>query len=469
VVTRDEVEFLAATSVLGSLPALGAAATDASLQGKTGADLRAAVAALAAAFVAQNGLTVPEAVAAIGISKLPAEPVSTAAPAPSGSLAALRYTSVGDWYLRSLQSTAADNTPDANGLVRYYELRRRVDATNPGGITWGFNNDYTRAGDRYWNGTAWRTCDLGTRGTSTQRDAAGRTTYNYCDGYEKGTTVRSALDITGQTLVSVLTNRIRALPGGSSGVNFADWGPADLSLLGSATFPEGSKLFYQTGTPLEAAYAYDARDVSTVPIYSQAIADGGDGRSGEAPACFAPGTATSPTTLEEMVARLPGRPCVTNTATNADGTSLTPNEGWYNSAASMGPVPGFFTNLPAGTGSYYTNEGRMRVSFTGTGNGTRYYVCYIRRADASTRNCQPLGSGSYTITTLGDARVMSFNNVPVVFSRVTFERVFVEREGKVYFGYRNRVGAANAQMRLNLPAANAMLGQLGLPLISPAD
>ena len=37
----------------------------------------------------------------------------------------------------------------------------------------------------------------------------------------------------------------------------------------------------------------------------------------------------------------------------------------------------------------------------------------------------------------------------------------------VYFGYKNRVGQAVPQVRLNLPAANAMLGQLGLPLIVP--
>ncbi len=50
---------------------------------------------------------------------------------------------------------------------------------------------------------------------------------------------------------------------------------------------------------------------------------------------------------------------------------------------------------------------------------------------------------------------------------MTFTRVFVERGGAVYFGYSSRVGAIVAQVRLNLPAANAMLGQLGLPLIAP--
>ncbi len=469
-VTQDDVDELASTSLLGSLPAIGASAIDASLQGQSGTALRDAIAALAAVVVAQNGPTVPEAVAAIGVGKLPPDPGTTATPTAGASLAALRYTSASDWYMRSFQATATDSTPDADGLVRNYEVRSRVDAANPGGITWGFNNDYNRAGDRYWNGSIWRTCDLGTRSSGTQRDATGRSYYNYCDNHEKGTSVRSGVDIAGQTLVSVLTDRIRTVPGGSAGVNFADWGPADLSLLGAATFPADSKLFYQTTTPLEAAYAYDARDTNFVTVYSQAVANGGDGRTGPAPACYEANLVPTPTTsLEDMAARTPGRPCIGGVATNADGNSLDPNEGWWNSTLSMGNVAGYFTSLPAGTGNFYTNEARMRVAFTGVGNGTNYYACYVRRTASSTRNCQLLGSGTYTVTTLGDGRVMSFNNVPAAFSRITFERVFVERGGAVYFGYRNRVGASFAQVRLNMPAANAMLSQLGLPVIAPTD
>jgi trimeric autotransporter adhesin len=473
VVTQEQVNVLAATSVLASLEAIGAAATDGSLQGKTGADLRTALATLAAAVVAQNGPTVPEAVASIGVSKLPIEPAApAAAPAPSGSLAALRYAGAGDWYLRSFQATAADNTPDTNGLVRYYDVRTRVDATHPSGISWVFSNDYNRAADRLWNGSTWHTCDLGFRNTSSVRDANGRSSYNFCDGFEKGTSVRRAsIDITGQTLASVLTDRIRVLPGGNSGVNFADWGPSDLSLLGTAAFPEGSKLYYQTSTPLETTVGYDVRDSNVVQVFSQAIADGGDGRNGApAPACYDANPTTAPaTTLEQLIARFPGKPCISNAATNADGTSLSPNEGWGASVVSIGNVANYFAALPAGTGNYYTNEGRLRVAFTGTGNGTNYYLCYTRRTPASTRNCQLLGSGTYTITTLGDGRAMSLNNVPTPFSQLSYSRVFVEREGKVYYGYRNRLGNSVPQVRLNLPAANAMLGQLGLPLIAPAD
>lgn len=471
-VTQEQVDRFAATSVLGALPAIGGAAIDASLEGKSGNELRDAVAALAAAVVAQNGPTVPEALAAIGVGKLPVEPASTAAPAAGGSLAALRYVGAGDWYMRSFAGTTADNTPDANGLVRYYDVRTRVDATHPNGISWVYSNDYNRAGEQLWNGSAWHTCDLGFRNTSTVRDANGRSNYDFCDGFEKGVSLRRAsIDIAGQTMASVLTERIRTLPGGSSGVNFADWGPSDLAVLGAATFPADSKLYYQTSTPFETSVGYDGRDSNAVLVFSQAIANGGDGRNGApAPACYEANPPQPPaTSLEEMVARNPGTPCIGSVATNGDGTSLDPNEGWWNSTVSIGSVPGYFATPPARTGAFYTAEARLRVAFTGSGNGTRYYACYVRRTNPSTRNCQLLGSGSYTIATLGDGRAMSFNNVPTAFSQLTYSRVFVERGGKVYYGYRNRVGGAVPQVRLNLPAANAMLGQLGLPPIVPTD
>ena len=474
-VTQPQVDVEVAKTLGASLAAIGSAAADPTLAGKTGAPLVAAVGVLASAVVAQVGLTVPEVVAQVGVAKLPPEPVSTAAPTAGASLSALRYTSASDWTMRSGQATAADNTA-VNGLVRSYDVRTHTEAYNfaagsPVVVSWGFNNDVARAGEQWWNGSAWVGCPLGYRNPATPRDASGRSNYNYCNGFEKGTSVRAAVDIAGQTLASVVTTKIRVMPGGAGGVNYADWGPADLSLLGSATFPAGSTLHYQTNTPLESAIAYDVRDSALVTVYTQAIADGGNGTTGNpAPACFeANPVPVAATSLEQIVARAPGKPCVSNPQTNADGTSLSPNEGWFATALSLGSVANYFTTLPAGTGNFYTNEGRLRVSFSGTGNGTVYYACYTRRTPASTRNCQTLGTGTYTITTLGDARVMTLNNVPVGAQRANFARVFVERGGKVYFGYKNPVGRPAPQVRLNMTAANAMLTQLSLPTLAPTD
>jgi hypothetical protein len=466
-VTQANLDTLVAKAVAGALPMIGGSAAATPLSASE-------VTALAANVVAQIALTAPEAVTAIGVAKLPPEPASTASPTEGASLAALRFTNANDWSIRAFQSTVADNTPDAAGLTRSYDVRTRTDAYayaggSPAVISWVLNNDSARAGDRYWNGSTWRTCDIGTRTTGTPRDATGRNSYNYCDGLEHGTTVRSAVDISGQTLSSVLTTKIRTLAGGASGMNFADWGPADLGLLGTATFPTGSRLHYQTGTPLQTAFAYDVRETNVVTVASQAAADGGDARVNASLECNQSSVPFLPATnLEQMVARTPGKPCVFNPATNADGTSGPTNEAWGISSQSIGNVANYFTTLP-GTGTYFTSVGRMRVSFTGTGNGVVYHQCYERRTPLSPRNCTPLGTGTYAITTLGDARVMTFANQPAAFARTNFERVFVERGGKVYFGYRNPVGLATPQVRLNLPAANAMLAQLGLPILTPTD
>jgi len=84
------------------------------------------------------------------------------------------------------------------------------------------------------------------------------------------------------------------------------------------------------------------------------------------------------------------------------------------------------------------------------------------------RNCSLLGTGSYSITTLGDARVMTLSGLPSLMQRAGYSRVFVERGGKVYLGFQNPAGASQNLLRLNLEAANAVLAALpGMPAIVP--
>jgi hypothetical protein len=47
--------------------------------------------------------------------------------------------------------------------------------------------------------------------------------------------------------------------------------------------------------------------------------------------------------------------------------------------------------------------------------------------------------------------------------------VFVERGGFIYFGFKPRVGQISTTVRLNMAAANALLTQLGMPIIVPTD
>ena len=95
---------------------------------------------------------------------------------------------------------------------------------------------------------------------------------------------------------------------------------------------------------------------------------------------------------------------------------------------------------------------------------TAFFTCDQRFINGSSRNCQPIGSGNYTITTLGDARVMTFSNPPA--TSLTNDRIFVERNGLVYFGFKDKLTVAKLA-RPNSPASVALLAQLSMPAIDP--
>jgi trimeric autotransporter adhesin len=62
--------------------------------------------------------------------------------------------------------------------------------------------------------------------------------------------------------------------------------------------------------------------------------------------------------------------------------------------------------------------------------------------------------------------VMRFTNPPALTSALNFDRIYVERGGKVYGGNVNKLGVTNVA-RLNTTASNALLAQLSLPAVNP--
>lgn len=463
-VTPADVNRAIASALRGGLPALAAAVNDPAVSGA--ADLQAALTAAAADLVAnQPALNAAEALALVGAAKLPI-PAANATPQATAVLRNFTFTDANNWAYRSMESSVADNTPESNGLLRFYDVHKQAAA----GVisSWGFSGTQARSGDLHWNGSAWVGCALGARSTQTQRDATGRNSYDYCDQHETGISTRTALDIAGQTLASVVTDKIRTFPGEDGGVPYASWGPTNLNLLGNAVFPAGSLLLYQTTQPLTNALAYDVTAIVT--MWDSSVAAGGDARSNATLACRQAFLGSllqrQPATLEEMMAVAPGTPCTVDPQTETGGTSLNPNIWWGATSLPIGTVAGGL-EVPAGTGTFFATSAQMRVTFNGGGNGVTFHRCYIRSNGGSSRNCSVLGTGTYRIETLGDARVMTFQNLPTLAQRLNFTRTFVERGGKVYFGYRNVSGITRNTLRLNLPAANAVLGQLGAALINP--
>ncbi|MDO9074183.1 MAG: hypothetical protein Q7U73_13055 [Rubrivivax sp.] len=317
----------------------------------------------------------------------------------NATLTSLRYTDADNWSMRTLQSSAADNVPDAQNFVRFYDLRLQSSSTalNSNGVASGWSRGATpaRAGDLHWSGSAWVDCKLTDRYTSRVRDAQGRSDYAFCNNLEAGSSVRRIVDIGGREMQDVVRNMIRNFPGAAQGVAFADWGPADVGLYGSARFPTGAMLIYQANTITQTAPGYDVQTSNVVPAFNSAVAAGGDARVNPTLACNDPAqnttAATGPvTTLEGLVSRNPGRPCIFFQGGVSPNFSLDPNEWWGNSTVNLGDLAATNT-LPAGTGNYYNTTASLRVAFAASGNRATFYRCYRRAGDGSPRNCSLLG------------------------------------------------------------------------------
>ena len=465
VIAQADLDKAALTVVIDALPSIGAAAVDPAVTALTGTAREQALTAAAGLVVAGIGFTPEQAKFVIGLPKLPGL-AQGAAPEAGAALIALQYTNAANWFMRANMATAADNTPDANGLVRFFDVRTRMApyAYQPDqGVAESFTR--TTNPELFWNGSNWKACKLGDRSTSTVRDALGRNSYNYCDNNEKGTGQRAEVDISGQTLASVWTGKL--LPESAKTTSPGNWSLPDVALLGAAVFPAGSRLQYNSNTSTETATTYNTSDSNRVGVNSVAVAQGGDARTGS-PACAQGPIQSLATTLEQVAQRNLGIPCIFGTNTDASGTSLDPNEAWGMTTISLGTLA---TNVapPAGTGSYFTTNRLLRASFPG-GSNTTYWSCLQRtNGGGGLRNCTQIGTGTYTIATLGDARVMTFNNLPAAAQALSSTRVFVERGGAIYYGFKNKVGGTTTRMQFNMAAANALVRQLGLPVIQPAD
>jgi hypothetical protein len=476
VIAQADVDKAIQKKLLELLPALVTALSDPSvLAATTPAAKEAALLTVATNLVSTSGLTPGALPTVVAINNQAASTgqVAAATPAPSFSLRSLDFTNATNYTVRVYTASAAQNTADANGNTKYAERRARSTGGNV--AKWGAGGDPWRGADLHWNGSAWTNCPINYENTNGARDAQGNSAYNYCDSVETGTSSRAVFDVSGKTMSSVYA-QVRT-------AGYTNLSIADPTVLGSATFPTGSSLLYQAGTSLTTAIGYypagaqsPAGTSNVVSQYSAAVAAGGDASTQPAGvACnsteFANTSGTSSTSLEGMIATMTGTPCVFAQGSfvynGVTYTSDVPNEAWGNSTVSLGTIG----TAPTGTGpapGYYTTNIRLRMAFKGTGaNAVTYYACRERFVSPVTRNCTVIGTGSYTIATLGDGRVLTLNNLPARTAALSYNRVFVERGGHVYYGYQDKPAVSNTA-RLNTIGASALLTQLGIPLEDPS-
>ena len=484
-ITQADLDKAIQQKVLELLPAIVAALSDpAVVAASTPAAREAALLAVATTVVAEAGLTPAAVATVVAVNNQPAVPVTPATPTAGFSLDSLTFTDAQNYVFRTLGNSVAQATPDANNKFKYVERRTR--AVNGNVAKWGSGGDPTRGSDLHWDGTAWAACPINFENTAGVRDAQGRSEYGYCGTRETGRSSRATIDVAGKTFLEVYT-QIRYA--GYTNLSIAS------AALGSATFPTGSAVFYQTNTPISNAIAYLPMGANSpdgfsqaVARYSAGVAAGGDittQPAGSGCNTLAIGANGAPlttlerdtsgknvSTLEAMIAATKGTPCIFGptmsfTYQGVLYSSSDTNAGWGSTTLDLGTLGTAPVNFGAAPG-FYTGNTRLRVAFTG-GNAVTYYSCKQRFNDGGTRACTPIGSGgTYTITTLGDGRALSFNNLPAETSGLTYKRAYVERGGRVYFGYQSKP-LVTKRARLNTVAATALLGQLGLMADDPSQ
>jgi trimeric autotransporter adhesin len=382
--------------------------------------------------------------------------VTAAPPNATIQLASLTFTNASNWFSRILSGSVAQNTPDASGKTRFVDRRYR---SNNGAIAqWNFGNNPSDQSILHWTGTAWEACQLNFESPSV-RDAAGIGSSGYCNNYSTSKSSRASFDVGGKSMKQVYDQVRNA---GYTNLSIDNSATA----LGNATFPSGSQLHYQSTVGLTQAPSYSTGSGADLYLYSPEVSDGCNTTSTE----FSSLPAILATSLEQFATTYKGKPCTARQG-SLTGNGVTYFSGptrilWGNSSLGIATIIGS-VNFAATPTAFYTGNTTMRVSFAGdVPNATTYYACQQRFINGSPENCTPLGTGTYTITTLGDARVMSFNNLPAASAGLTSDRIYVERNGKVRISTQAKLGITNAA-RLSTTASNALLAQLGLPAINP--
>ena len=406
----------------------------------------------ATSVVASNGLTKEAVATAVAVNKQQESTATVVAETPTAgfSIRSLNFTNLSNYYYRFVSGTSAQNTPDSTGNVRY--VYNRYSSVNGNVAAWNTGSNPARQADLHWNGKAWAACQLNFESVSSVRDTKGNSDYNYCDNLEIGKSSRASLDLSGKKMVDALGDAVKA-----GYTNLGTVSDGAKSLLGDATFPDKSAGFYINGTSLATAVAYYPGSGNRVAVETSVP-------------CANTYTEKYAVTLEEAIAKYTGLDKCTGTKrtfSNGSGTSLNSgdrNEGWGNTTISLGTIGTALANYTDSTATaYYTTNTRLRAGLGANGAAT-FYSCK-ERYNGSTRNCDVIGTGSYGIKTVGDARTLSFTGLPAIASALDYTRVFVERGGKVYFGYQNRPMASNSA-GLNTVASTALLAKLGLPTVN---
>ncbi len=354
------------------------------------------------------------------------EPVVPAAPAAPGAFRLLRnfsYTDAQNYSWRVY--TGDESVRDAAGFFTVNETRRQLSA----GAEVPFVRNRT-----YWSGSAWVTCPDSGAIITAQSAAPFRSVL--CEGYIDEATDNLVTSLGGR-LMSDVVNEIRSYNSTDAGrVSWGNWGIAAgrVPALASTRFPAGATLSIRGGRSVAVPEAI-------------ATADGDRLRIAPSPTSSEP-FANWPlaTSLDQVIANYPG---------SLRGSSVI-----------NGNVTLFvwrYTETP--TNPAHTDQVEIRVAFDADGQKARFTRNNRSVSTGFSTNYQTILDTTYTIETLGDARLLKFAAMPEGFEdRFQFTRRYAERGGLVWYAFKDAVpaGQLNWTQRLNGTAWDALRTVLGV-------
>jgi len=306
---------------------------------------------------------------------------------------------------------------DADGRFSANEVRKTVS----GGADVPFNRNQV-----YWTGSEWKNCERGYRMVSTKPQTATTPQDSlYCSASRTLSRV-VWFDIAGRKMADVIAE-MRAYPLADTDGLPTDWGPPP-ALLGDAVFPGGAKLQRR-----EAQQEVGGTERYSLTDKRRVLPASGNGSYRHA------------ATFDDLK-RMSGD-LVDTGATVSHLNAV------------------FLDELPASApGAGLKPVKRYRIAFTPGADAVRYYKCNVRVSDDGSQDCEAVGNGQGAITTQADARVLRLSGgYPLeLLTQLKRQRLFVERDGAVFGGFRDLQRTAYNQ-RLNKPAWNALREALGMP------
>jgi hypothetical protein len=351
------------------------------------------------------------------------EPVAPEADGPFTVLRGFSFTDTANYSLRLF--TGDSSLLDGKGDYTADEQR----LTLSGGVDQPFVRNRS-----YWTGTDWYDCPSdGVKAIVVASQAPIRSSYckSYLDERVGG------LELTlGGRLMSEVVNDIRAYGSTDSGLSYGGWGPTPSAhpQLASTRFPEGAMMEYRgnqrTATPISIATAAgDQVRVAPSATSSAAFSTW----------AFASG-------LDQMIAMYPGS-LLGGTAINGNTTLFV----WS------------YTATPSDAA--HTDRVEIRVAFDANGNKARFTQNNRLVSNGFSTNYSNLLDTTYTVETLGGVKVLKFAAMPADFeSRFRFQRMFAERNGGVWYAFKDTVPTEQDwTIRLNGSATTALRAALGIP------